>query len=145
MPQLHKHFNVSRNITTITPFRLNKIIANEDIFSIRVYKYRLVLVNGRTQDQIPKLLQPLNVRAILFEYVISKKEVNSIIKLVTMSREEIKYEISKVLDHFSDKALGELLAFLKELDTKKEVMNPLTSSLNKILSEDKELLAKLAQ
>ena len=62
-----------------------------------------------------------------------------------MSREEIKYEISKVLDHFSDKALGELLAFLKELDTKKDVKIPLASSLNKILSEDKELLAKLAQ
>lgn len=62
-----------------------------------------------------------------------------------MSKEEIKYEIGKVLDHFSDKALGELLAFLKELDTKQEVMITASSSLNKILSEDKELLAKLAQ
>ena len=62
-----------------------------------------------------------------------------------MSKEEIKYEISKVLDHFSDKALGELLAFLKELDTKQEPKSPITFSLSKILSEDKELLAKLAQ
>jgi hypothetical protein len=62
-----------------------------------------------------------------------------------MSKEEIKYEISKVLDHFSDKALAELLAFLKELDTRKESTIPPNSSLNKILSEDKELLAKLAQ
>ena len=62
-----------------------------------------------------------------------------------MSQEEIKYEISKVLDHFSDKALAELLAFLKELDTKQEAKNPIASSLSKILSEDKELLAKLAQ
>jgi hypothetical protein len=62
-----------------------------------------------------------------------------------MSKEEIKYEISKVLDHFSDKALGELLAFLKELDTKKELKASFSSSLNRILSEDKELLAKLAQ
>jgi hypothetical protein len=62
-----------------------------------------------------------------------------------MSKEEIKYEISKVLDHFSDKALAELLAFLKELDTKKESKISPTSSLNKILTEDKELLAKLAQ
>jgi hypothetical protein len=62
-----------------------------------------------------------------------------------MSKEEIKYEISKVLDHFSDQALGEFLAFLKELDTKKEVKASITSSLNKILSEDKELLAKLAK
>jgi hypothetical protein len=28
-----------------------------------------------------------------------------------MSKEEIKYEIGKVLDQFSDKALAELLAF----------------------------------
>jgi len=62
-----------------------------------------------------------------------------------MSKEEIKYEISKVLDHFSDKALAELLAFLKELDTRKESTISANSSLNKILSEDKELLAKLAQ
>ncbi|MDP4283216.1 MAG: hypothetical protein Q8891_02240 [Bacteroidota bacterium] len=75
----------------------------------------------------------------------SKKAVNSIINFATMSKEEIKDEISKVLDHFSDKALGELLVFLKELDTNKEVRTPFTASLNKILSEDKELLAKLAQ
>ena len=62
-----------------------------------------------------------------------------------MSKEEIKYEISKVLDHFSDKALAELLAFLKELDTRKESTTSANSSLNRILSEDKELLAKLAQ
>lgn len=62
-----------------------------------------------------------------------------------MSKEEIKYEISKVLDHFSDKALAELLAFLRELDTRKESTISANSSLNKILTEDKELLAKLAQ
>jgi hypothetical protein len=62
-----------------------------------------------------------------------------------MSKEEIKYEIGKVLDHFSDKALAELLAFLKELDTKNEVAGSINASLNSILSEDKELLAKLAQ
>lgn len=62
-----------------------------------------------------------------------------------MSKEEIKYEISKVLDHFSDKALTELLAFLKELDSKHESSSSTDSFLRKILSEDKELLAKLAQ
>ena len=65
--------------------------------------------------------------------------------MITMSKEEIKYEISKVFDQFSDKALVELLAFLKELDTKKDVKINLAASLSKILSEDKELLAKLAQ
>ena len=62
-----------------------------------------------------------------------------------MSKDEIKYEINKVLDHFSDKALAELLAFLKELDTRKEEKILVSSSLTKILIEDKELLAKLAQ
>jgi len=61
-----------------------------------------------------------------------------------MSKEEIKYEISKVLDHFSDKALEELLAFLKELDTKQKTRS-FNSLLTNILTEDKELLAKLAQ
>lgn len=62
-----------------------------------------------------------------------------------MSKEEIKYEIVKALDQFSDKALAELLAFLKELDSHNRVDSTINSSLNKILAEDKELLAKLAQ
>jgi len=62
-----------------------------------------------------------------------------------MSKKEIKYEIDKVLDRFSDEALGELLAFLKELDPRKSRSVTLSSSLSKILSEDKELLTKLAQ
>jgi phosphoserine phosphatase len=60
-----------------------------------------------------------------------------------MSKEEIKYEINKVLEHFSDKALTELLAFLKELDTQQA--NSTSQLLQKILTEDKELLFKLAQ
>jgi hypothetical protein len=62
-----------------------------------------------------------------------------------MSKEEIKYEIGKVLDQFSDKALAELLLFLKELDSRNGVDSSINSSLNRILSEDKDLLAKLAQ
>jgi hypothetical protein len=61
-----------------------------------------------------------------------------------MSKEEIKQEISKVLDQFSDKALGELLAFLKELDLKGKSNSSNSGLLYKILLEDKELLAKLA-
>ena len=62
-----------------------------------------------------------------------------------MSKKEIKEEISKVLDHFSDKALSELLKFLKELDSKHSSSITFKSSLDRILYEDKELLAKLAQ
>lgn len=61
-----------------------------------------------------------------------------------MSKEEIKQEISKVLDQFSDKALSELLAFLKELDLKSKSNISTTPLLYKVLLEDKELLAKLA-
>lgn len=62
-----------------------------------------------------------------------------------MSKEEIKTEINKVLDHFSDKALAELLVFLKELDKKQDSGSFSTSQLDRILSEDADLLAKLAQ
>jgi hypothetical protein len=62
-----------------------------------------------------------------------------------MSKEEIKYEISKVLDHFSDNALQELLIFLKELDSNRHSDNSFTKSLEKILTEDVELLLRLAQ
>ena len=62
-----------------------------------------------------------------------------------MSTNEIKDEINKVLDHFSDEALGELLKLLKELDSKHDRKLSSSVLLNRILQEDKELLAKLAQ
>lgn len=62
-----------------------------------------------------------------------------------MSKNEIKAEISKVLDHFSDEALRELLAFLKELDAKQHSGIRSQALLEKILNEDKQLLSKLAQ
>lgn len=62
-----------------------------------------------------------------------------------MSTNEIKDEINKVLDHFSDKALSELLEFLTELDSKSNGGISPNALLNKILQEDKGLLAKLAQ
>jgi hypothetical protein len=62
-----------------------------------------------------------------------------------MSKEQIKYEINKLLDNFSDKALEELLFFLQQLETNNysAISNP--DALKKILSEDKHLLEKLAQ
>ena len=62
-----------------------------------------------------------------------------------MSKNEIKLEINKVLDHFSDKALNELLSFLKTLDAKHGTSVSLKNPLDKVLREDKDLLAKLAQ
>jgi len=62
-----------------------------------------------------------------------------------MSKDEIKYEINKVLDLLPDKALSDLLSFLKNLENKPEKPFLDTAQLQKILKEDKELLQKLAQ
>ena len=61
-----------------------------------------------------------------------------------MSKDEIKYEMSKVLDRFWDKSLTDLLAFLKDIDNKQRTTFS-SDTLQKILSEDKDLLQKLAQ
>ena len=62
-----------------------------------------------------------------------------------MSKDEIKYEINRVLDKFSSDALEELLLFLKQLEEKNnsDIVN--SDVLQRILLEDKELLEKLAQ
>ena len=62
-----------------------------------------------------------------------------------MSKDEIKYEINRVLDNFSDQALEELLTFLKQLESRNDNAFLNSSDLQKILSEDKQLLEKLAQ
>jgi hypothetical protein len=62
-----------------------------------------------------------------------------------MSKDEIRYEINKVLDLLPDKALEDLLSFLKNIETKSKDSLLDSSRLKKILTEDKELLQKLAQ
>jgi hypothetical protein len=62
-----------------------------------------------------------------------------------MSKDQIKYEINKVLDQFSNDALEELLAFLKQLEKTHKSGTINFDHLQKVISEDKELLQKLAQ
>jgi hypothetical protein len=62
-----------------------------------------------------------------------------------MSKDEIKYEFNRVLDNFSDQALSELLSFLKQLESQNNNSVLSSSDLQKILSEDEQLLEKLAQ
>ena len=62
-----------------------------------------------------------------------------------MSKDEIKYEINRVLDKFSSDALEELLSFLKQLEEKNHPTTINADALQRILSEDRELLEKLAQ
>ena len=54
----------------------------------------------------------------------------------------MKSEINKVLDHFSDKRLEEILNLLKRLDSQSANNSDL---LQKILIEDGHLLERLAQ
>jgi hypothetical protein len=61
-----------------------------------------------------------------------------------MSKDQIKYEINQVLDHFPDTVLEELLAFLKQLEQSSgQGVNQ--EHLHKILTEDNALLSRLAQ
>jgi len=68
-----------------------------------------------------------------------------LIKLVPMSKNEVKEQINKVLDNVPDEALESILNYLKELLKKSESELILSNNLNKILSEDKEVLEKLAK
>lgn len=62
-----------------------------------------------------------------------------------MSKDEIKSEINKVLDHLPDKTLEELLSFLKNMESKQAHISFDKVILEKILTEDKNLLEKLAK
>ena len=62
-----------------------------------------------------------------------------------MSNEEIKHEINKMLDHLSDKTLQDILSFLKTMEGKQILSLTDRTTLDKILSEDKDLLEKLAK
>ena len=62
-----------------------------------------------------------------------------------MPKDEIKSEINKVLDRFSDKTLSDLLSFLKNIETNRSFSLLDKSTLEKILTEDEDLLKKLAK
>jgi hypothetical protein len=62
-----------------------------------------------------------------------------------MSKEEIKQEINKVLDQLSDKSLTNILSLLKTFESTHTLSQSDRLSLDKILSEDKDLLEKLAK
>ena len=62
-----------------------------------------------------------------------------------MSKEEIKHEINKVLDHLPDKTLQDILSFLKGIEGKQVISIADRATLDRILTEDKDLLEKLAK
>ena len=62
-----------------------------------------------------------------------------------MSKEEIKLEINKTLDHFSEKVLQDLLSFLKQFQTNQSISLFSGDHFKRLLTEDKELLERLAK
>ena len=62
-----------------------------------------------------------------------------------MTAIEIKKEINKALDQFPEKLLADILELIKEVQLEKSSNLTLTANLKKILSEDSDLLHKLAQ
>jgi 1,2-phenylacetyl-CoA epoxidase catalytic subunit len=62
-----------------------------------------------------------------------------------MTAIEIKKEINKALDQVPEKFLVDILDLIKEVQLEKSSYSTLASNLKKILSEDSDLLHKLAQ
>ncbi len=62
-----------------------------------------------------------------------------------MTKTQIKSEIQKVLESVPETILQDVLDFLKALQDQPADKVRLTNNLRQILSEDKELLEKLAQ
>ncbi|MEP1096364.1 MAG: hypothetical protein ABJG78_14705 [Cyclobacteriaceae bacterium] len=62
-----------------------------------------------------------------------------------MSREEVKTAISEILDRTSEEVLQEVFEYLKSVEGKPARSISLSHNLRTILTEDKELLERLAQ
>lgn len=62
-----------------------------------------------------------------------------------MTKTQIQSEIQKVLENVPESILKDVLDFLKELQDQPADKVKLTNNLRQILSEDRDLLEKLAQ
>jgi hypothetical protein len=62
-----------------------------------------------------------------------------------MTKTEIKIEIQKVLDNVPENLLHDILSLLKDLQNESTEQIQITHALRQILSEDKELLERLAK
>lgn len=62
-----------------------------------------------------------------------------------MSRTELTIEIQKIIESMPDAVLSEVLAYLKMHQEKSENEIKLSQNLGQILSEDRDLLKRLAQ
>jgi mRNA-degrading endonuclease RelE of RelBE toxin-antitoxin system len=62
-----------------------------------------------------------------------------------MTAQDIKSEIQKSLDRVPESVLQNVLDYLKQVENQSEEKVKLVKNLEDILSEDKELLARLAK
>jgi hypothetical protein len=62
-----------------------------------------------------------------------------------MTSKHLRLEIQKVIENIPDDILNDVLDFLKELEKRDVDKVALTNHLRKILTEDKDLLQRLAQ
>lgn len=62
-----------------------------------------------------------------------------------MTTNQIKSEIQKVIDTIPENVLQDLLEYLKTIQSKAGDKLAVSNNLRKILSEDKELLERLAR
>ncbi|MEO3404590.1 hypothetical protein AAFN85_11855 [Mucilaginibacter sp. CAU 1740] len=62
-----------------------------------------------------------------------------------MTTTELKTEINKALENVPEEALTDVLSYLQHLQAKAPTDIKLTAHLRQILTEDAELLEKLAQ
>ena len=62
-----------------------------------------------------------------------------------MSRDELKEEISKVLENVPEEVLEDILDYLKLLVSNPKEKLSMTTRLRQIIIEDEELLQKLAK
>jgi len=62
-----------------------------------------------------------------------------------MSREEVKTAINQLLDNTPEHVLQEVFDYLKSVQGKSDQSVSLSQNLRTILTEDKELLERLAQ
>ncbi len=62
-----------------------------------------------------------------------------------MTPPHIKEEINKIIEKLPDEALGDLLAYLQQVEKNPAGKLSLTHNLRKILTEDRELLQRLAK
>jgi|RhiMethySRZTD1v2_1073278.scaffolds.fasta_scaffold1592987_1 hypothetical protein len=62
-----------------------------------------------------------------------------------MTAKDIKYEIQRALDNIPENVLPDILDYLKSIQGKSADKIRLSKNLRDILTEDKELLEKLAK